>query len=93
MNPGETHAESVRGEWAPGSAFPEPPKGWVCFRGDGTETKVRGGTRDDNAMASSVAADPFNRYTVTAQTLNSGTSNNQLRLVAIPSEETAGGIR
>ena len=35
----------------------------------------------------------FNRYTVTAQTLNSGASNNQLRLVAIPAEETAGGIR
>ena len=34
----------------------------------------------------------FNRYTVTAQTLNSGASNKQLRLVAIPSEETAGGI-
>jgi hypothetical protein len=35
----------------------------------------------------------FNRYTVTAQTLSSGASNNQLRLVAIPAEETAGGIR
>jgi hypothetical protein len=35
----------------------------------------------------------FNRYTVTAQTLNAGASNNQLRLVAIPAEETAGGIR
>ena len=34
----------------------------------------------------------FNRYSVPAQTLNSGTSNTQLRLVAIPAEETAGGI-
>ena len=35
----------------------------------------------------------FTRYTINAHTLNSGASDAQLRLVAIPAEETAGGIR
>jgi hypothetical protein len=39
---------------------------------------------DDNA---------FNRYTATAQKLSPGVSNTELRLVAIPAEETAGGLR
>ena len=35
----------------------------------------------------------YTRYTTTAQTLSSGASNSQLRLIAIPASETTGGLR
>jgi len=35
----------------------------------------------------------FNRYTVSGQALNAGASSAQLRVVALPAAETAGGLR